>query len=48
MTSRSVLSFHSLSTQNKQILLQELGTDFFILTDNEDDSNFVCNTVYVP
>jgi hypothetical protein len=47
MTSRSVLSLHHLSTQNKQILFQELGINFFILTDREGHSNFVCSTLYV-
>ena len=41
--SRSDLSLHSLSKEN-----HDLGIDFFILTDKEGHSNFVCNTVYVP
>ena len=44
MTSRSVLSLHSLSEKKNY----ERDIDFFILTDKEGHSNFVCNTVYVP
>jgi hypothetical protein len=47
LTSRTVLSLHHLSTQNKQILFHELGINFFILTDKDSHRNFVCSTLYV-